>query len=237
MSVVDEAVEDRVGEGGVTDGFVPVLEGELAGDQGGLPTRPVLDDLKEIAAFDFGEGDEAEVVEDEESGLLKPVQKAGPGAVGTGQGQLFQQTTHAEVAGGESVPAGGLGQRAGDEGLSGSGRPSDEDHLVLADPVAGGETEEDGSIEAARGTQIHVLDAGRESKTGLAQETREATVLPGHGLPLHQEAEPVFKGELMDVGQALLLLEGGGHGVEAEVAESGEGRFEKHDRSLQFRGA
>ncbi len=34
VGVVYEAVEDGVGKGGIADPFVPVLDGELAGDQG-----------------------------------------------------------------------------------------------------------------------------------------------------------------------------------------------------------
>ena len=35
MSVVDQAVEDGVGEGGITEIGVPAIDGELAGDEGG----------------------------------------------------------------------------------------------------------------------------------------------------------------------------------------------------------
>ncbi len=42
---MDQAVQDSIGEGGVADDFMPVLEGELAGDEGGFSARTVLDDL------------------------------------------------------------------------------------------------------------------------------------------------------------------------------------------------
>lgn len=42
VSVVNEAVEDGVGQGGVSDGLMPVLDGKLAGDEGGLSSDPVL---------------------------------------------------------------------------------------------------------------------------------------------------------------------------------------------------
>ena len=148
VGVVDEAIEDGVGEGGVADGFMAVLEGELAGDQGGLTAGPVLDDLEEVAPFHLGEGDEAEVVEDQKAGLLETIQETGPGSVGAGEGQVLQEAAHAVVAGGEAVTAGGLGQGTGEEGLPGARRTGDEDDLVLPDPVPGGEAEEDRPVEA-----------------------------------------------------------------------------------------
>ena len=98
MRVVDEAIEDGVGEGGVSDGFVPVLDGELAGDEGGLAAGPVLDDLKEIAAFDLGEWDQTEVVQDEEPGFLEAVEEARPQAIGAGESQFLKQSSGTEVA-------------------------------------------------------------------------------------------------------------------------------------------
>jgi hypothetical protein len=43
VGCVDEAVADRVGQGGISDGLVPRLDGELAGDEGRGPLGAVLD--------------------------------------------------------------------------------------------------------------------------------------------------------------------------------------------------
>ena len=56
MGVVNEAVEDGVAEGGVADHVVPVLQGELAGDEGGAPAVAVVEDLQEIAALGVVQG-------------------------------------------------------------------------------------------------------------------------------------------------------------------------------------
>ena len=50
MGVVDESVEDGIGEGGVCDGFVPVVEGDLGGDEGGACLVSVFDYLEEVSA-------------------------------------------------------------------------------------------------------------------------------------------------------------------------------------------
>ena len=43
MGVRDQSVEDRVGDGGFPDDFVPVFDLQLAGDDCGAPSLPVLD--------------------------------------------------------------------------------------------------------------------------------------------------------------------------------------------------
>lgn len=46
---MDEAIEDGVGDGGISDDFVPAVDGNLAGDDDRSPLVSVFDDLKEIA--------------------------------------------------------------------------------------------------------------------------------------------------------------------------------------------
>jgi hypothetical protein len=48
--------------------------------------------------------------------------------------------------------------------------------------------------------------------------------------------EAVLEGEALDVGHGLLFLEGISHTGESELAESGEGRFNKHGWFPQFQG-
>jgi hypothetical protein len=42
VGVVDQAVEDGVGVGGIADQRVPLIDGELAGDDGGVAAVAVL---------------------------------------------------------------------------------------------------------------------------------------------------------------------------------------------------
>ena len=59
MSAVDQPVEDGVGYGRVADLFMPELQGELAGHQGGLESMPVFEDFQEIMALVPVEGSKA----------------------------------------------------------------------------------------------------------------------------------------------------------------------------------
>ena len=63
MSVVNEAVEDGVAEGGIADDVMPVLDGELAGDERRAATVAVVEDLEEVTALCVVEGHHPEVIE------------------------------------------------------------------------------------------------------------------------------------------------------------------------------
>ena len=79
MRVVQEAVEDGIGDRGVTDPAVPVFYGQLCGDDGGMALGAIVHDLEQILPavrlqglkrpviehqdFDFGESHEATLVD------------------------------------------------------------------------------------------------------------------------------------------------------------------------------
>ena len=66
MGVVDDAIEDGVGVGGLADEVVPCVDRGLAGDDGGAAAVALLDDLEEILAG-WGVGrPKAEIVQDED---------------------------------------------------------------------------------------------------------------------------------------------------------------------------
>ena len=64
MGVVDEPIQDGVGDGRIGDQFVPVLDGQLAGHDGGRASMPVVENLQEIALLLGRERRQAPVVED-----------------------------------------------------------------------------------------------------------------------------------------------------------------------------
>ena len=62
---MDETIEDGVGQGWVADRFVPVLDGQLAGDDCGCAAVAVFEDFQEVPAFRGGEDGEAPIVDDQ----------------------------------------------------------------------------------------------------------------------------------------------------------------------------
>jgi hypothetical protein len=237
VSVVQEAVTDRVGQGGVGEVVVPLGGRELAGDDGGAGAVAVLEDLEEIAALRVLHGGEPPVVDHEDVEAGERAEQADVGAIGTGQGELVEEAGGPAVAGARALAARLMRQGAGEEALADAGG-ADQDHVVvLGDPAAGGELADDGLVELAPGRVVDGLDARlRELELGLLQGPYEARVLPGAPLGLDEEAEALVEGEGGEIGLLLLRGPGRGHGVELEGLELFHCRGGQH-RWVSFTGS
>ena len=79
MHVVGEPVQQRAGEALRTKHFGPFVEGEVGGDQDGAPLVALAEDLEEEFRAGGGQGDKAQLVDDEkpEAGQL-PLQVEQP---------------------------------------------------------------------------------------------------------------------------------------------------------------
>ena len=77
VSVVDEAIEDGIGEGRLADEVVPGFDGELAGHQRRRAAMPLLDDLHEIASLTSGEAVGTEIVQNEQIDLGERTEETG----------------------------------------------------------------------------------------------------------------------------------------------------------------
>ena len=91
MGVVDEAVEDGIGVGGITDHFMPSGDGELAGDERRAAPISVLEDFEQMVTGVAIERFEPPVVEDEEINPGNALHARSDAAVAFGQGQFVDQ--------------------------------------------------------------------------------------------------------------------------------------------------
>lgn len=231
MRLVDEAIEDRVGQSGVADGFVPVVEGELAGDEGSSSAMAILEDFEQVAALGVGEGSEAEVIEEEEFGAGEPIKETRVGAIATSDGQVSEEAGETEVASGEALPTGAVSESTGEKAFTGAGGAGDEHDLVSADPVAASQAEQEGLVQAARRAEVDVLDGSREAQLGELQVTGEAPVVTAGEFSFDEQGEAVVEAEGVSVGDGELLFERGGHADEAQFVESFQGLLDEHQDS------
>ena len=81
MGVVDEAVKNGVGERRTADDLMPLLDRNLAGDDGRSALMAVLEDLEEIALFRLGEDRQAPVVQDQELDAREAFEQAAVAAI------------------------------------------------------------------------------------------------------------------------------------------------------------
>lgn len=85
VGIVNETVEDGIGDRWTADHVVPVIDGHLAGDDGRSLLVAVLDDLQEIAPLLVAELLRAPVVEDEQVGSSERPEDLGITAVAARQ--------------------------------------------------------------------------------------------------------------------------------------------------------
>ena len=158
IGIVDNAIEDGVGEGRFADDVVPLVGRQLTGDERRSVAVAVLGDLHQIAPLIGRETIRAPVVEYQEIGLDQNTEQTREAAVAMGELEIGKQTRHAGVVDGVAVTAGFLRQRAGEPRLADAARPGDEQVAVLGDPAAGSELLKQGLVEPTRGSVIDVLD-------------------------------------------------------------------------------
>ncbi len=184
-----------------------MFHGDLAGDQEGRSCVALLDDLEQVAAALGGEVLQSPVVQHQQG---DPGETPQDGGVSPCRGRE-DEFGHAPVEHGLLLSACLIGQGAGHEGLFGSGW-TDEDQIEgLADPVTGGELGEGGAGDAAPGAAIDVLDIGANAQLSLAEVTEVALVIAVLDLAFEHHGEAVVEGELVNIGDVALLLEGLDH--------------------------
>ena len=89
--------------------------------------------------------------------------------------------------------------------------------MMVADPLAGGELEEEGAVEAAWGPVIDVLDAGLLAQSGIAPGGQPLVAAMGE-LAIDQQPEPVGMSERGGFVGGLELGKGLGHAGETQLA-------------------
>src|SRR5690348_13918780 len=97
MCIVDDAVEDSIGEGRLTNQVMPTIDRDLAGDQSGAAAVAVFDNLEDVMALLRSQRLEPPVVQDEELDAAKRAHQARIAAVTAGQCQIGEHPWDALV--------------------------------------------------------------------------------------------------------------------------------------------
>ena len=74
---MNEAIEDGVGDRGISDDLIPAFDGHLAGDDDREPLVAVFDDLQEVTALVVIELFRPPVVQDKQVGSGKRLERPG----------------------------------------------------------------------------------------------------------------------------------------------------------------
>ena len=118
VSVVNEAIQDRVAEGGVADDVVPVFDGDLAGNDGRGATVAIIKDLQKVAPFGRIENRKAPVVEYQELNAAEGFEHAAISAVAASEGEGLEQAWNAVILDRAIVAASLVAEGAGNPALA-----------------------------------------------------------------------------------------------------------------------
>ncbi len=180
MGVVNEAIEDGVGVGGIADHVMPGGQGKLRSDDRGAASISLLEDFEQVMTGAGVEGLEAEIVKDEEVGAAEGFDETGMASVAAGEREILVELGPAMIEDGAVVAAGLLADGASKPAFADAGGADESKIVVGVDPFAFCELLEQGAVQTAYGAVVDVLNAGLLAQPGGAQAR-------GEGLSLRQE--------------------------------------------------
>ncbi|GEP12587.1 hypothetical protein MGN01_44320 [Methylobacterium gnaphalii] len=126
-------------------------------------------------------------------------------------------------------------ERAGQPTLAYTARAGDHEVTPGPDPVAGGELEEQGPVQAAMAAVIDVLDTGGMAQPCGAGAGLEALLPPGRGLVVEQQSEPLGVAEGASLRVGVERLEARGHAAQSKFVEETERGVGEHRRLPQWK--
>ena len=97
MVALHDAVQNGVGDGGVTDPCVPVFDWQLAGDDRGFAAGPVVNDLQQVRTRHAVDGPHAPIIQDQDIGLGQLEQPFAEGLAAVPDAQFFLQAGYSLV--------------------------------------------------------------------------------------------------------------------------------------------
>src|SRR6266436_5459817 len=97
MGVVDQTVEDTVGDGRISDLLMPARNGQLGSENGGASLIAILTDFPDFAALAFIQRRHSPVIDDQNIDATESSQEVAQATIGSGQGQVPQQGSGAKI--------------------------------------------------------------------------------------------------------------------------------------------
>src|SRR5664280_180900 len=199
VSVVNEAVQDGVAEGGVADNFVPMFDGDLAGNDGRSATVAIIKDLQKVAPFGRIENRKAPVIEYQELNAAEGFEQAAISAVAASKSERLEQARDTMILDRTIVAAGLVAEGAGNPALAQAGCPCDEQVLIAADPVADDESGEDGAVDTAWRAQIDVFHACALAQRGELEAGRETFGVALGGFAIDQQPDALLERQSIEI--------------------------------------
>src|ERR1700730_3576275 len=105
VGVVNEAVEDGVGVGGICDDLVPLVDGQLAGDERRSSTISLFDDLEEFVTRLRVDGLQGKIVDDEKLDAEEGATDAGVASIAACEREIGEELGRTLIENGTVISA------------------------------------------------------------------------------------------------------------------------------------
>ena len=137
MRIVNEPIQDAVGDSRIANLFVPVSQRNLAGKDGGTSRVAVVTNFQKVPAFAVGQWSHRPIVDDENVDAGEPVQDFSEAAIDTRESKIAQQLWRTGIEGSEALADGLLSQRTGEVTFADTCGAKNQNVLMLGDPATG----------------------------------------------------------------------------------------------------
>ena len=163
VGVVNDTVEDGVGERGNANQVVPAVDWNLTGNDERSLIVTIFDDFEYISCLVGCYRLWSPIIEDEKFDSGDGSQQPGITGVAMRDGEVGEQPRNARVENRYVLSTCLVAESASEPALAQAGRSGYQQVAPLSDPITGRELEEQRAIEAARRRKVDVLDAGCQS--------------------------------------------------------------------------
>jgi len=212
---VDEAIQDGVGKGWITDYIMPLIERELSGYDGGTETVAILYNFQEVMALFVSEFGKAPVIEDQEMGSSEAGKDFAIAPVPFGDVQFLKKTWDSKIMSGVALPTSLVCQGASEESFPAAGRAGNEHIVVMTDPGTGGELGHQRSVQPPGVAVVDILDSGGLPQFRLLEACLEMTVLSLGHFTVDHETQTFLEAQGVDLRHVDLLFKSLSHAGES----------------------
>jgi hypothetical protein len=206
--MVDQPVEERVGQRGVAQCLMPVLHRQRPGDTRRPALVAIFEPLQQVPSVCIPERGHSPVIEEKQRGFGARRHQLWIAPVAFGQEQVVEPPGEPEREGRPAVPTRLRTHGTGEPGLPHARRAREKEMAMVADPRAGREAGPQGVVPPPRMPRVAVFAPGRLAPFRLAEAGGEPTGLALGPLPVDHEAQARVDTEGRDVRQVQWLAQG-----------------------------
>jgi hypothetical protein len=136
VGLMDEAIEDRVGEGGVSQIVVPMFDWQLTGDDGRAGADTIIEQLKQIRTCALIERSQSPVVQNDDVRSRPLRQALAESAIAMGDTKRLDETRQSNILRAEALAACLVAQGTSEPRFAAAGLAGQDHILGGTNPVA-----------------------------------------------------------------------------------------------------